>query len=118
MQTASLPLEILISIVNFALDADDDDPDRHYLGRIGVHPEWRMPNLGIRPLKRRLKRKLRQRTPIVITEPFNICGTGAETGEIKTRIVGVIDDAEEVNKPTVYSYNVTMALQLYVIIVF
>jgi hypothetical protein len=108
MQTVSLPLELLIKIVMFALD---DDHEEYHVGSIGEIPEWKTPNQNT--LDRVLRRELRSDT-LVLAAHVNASGVNAETGESPR---GVVKDEGGVTEPTRCTYAVTTALRLYVIII-
>jgi hypothetical protein len=109
MNTISLPIELLIKIVTFALDADREE---YRLGGIAEIPEWKRPSPDT--LDRVLKRVSRSDTP-VSTEHINASGVSAEMDGIPK---GVIEDTGGVSENTTCTYTVTTALRLYVIIVF
>jgi hypothetical protein len=108
MQTVTLPLELLINIVTFALD---DDQEEYRLSEIGEIPKWKKPSQNT--LDRVLKRKSRSDTP-VITAHINASGVKAKTGET---LRDVTNDADGTTKTTTCTYTLMTALRLYVIIV-
>jgi hypothetical protein len=104
MHSVALPLELLVKIVNFALDDDQEECE------IGEIPEWKRPSPNT--LDRVLGREPRSDN-LISTAHIN--GENAGTGET---LRGTTNDTREASKDTTCTYTVTTALRLYVIIVF
>jgi mannitol-1-phosphate/altronate dehydrogenase len=108
MHSISLPLELLIKIVTFALD---DDQEKYSLGEIGEIPEWKTPSQNT--LDRVLRRKSRSDTPI-LTAHITASGVKAKAGETPR---SVTNDADGASETTTCTYTLMTALRLYVVIV-
>jgi hypothetical protein len=106
MQTASLPTELFIKIVNFALD---DQPEYRF-GGIGEIPDLEIPESHA--LDMILNKYSRKDSPIPATHS-DVGGLNMEV--CKTRREGVVKDAGRPSKDTIRTYTLITALRLYVI---
>jgi hypothetical protein len=109
MESVTLPLELLIKIVTFALD---DDQEEYRLGEIGEIPKWKKPSQNT--LDKVLSRKSMSDT-LILTGHINASGMKAKTGETPR---DVTNDADGAIKATTCTYTLKTALRLYVVIVF
>jgi hypothetical protein len=109
MHSISIPLELLIKIVTFALD---DDQEEYPLGEIGELPEWKKPSQNT--LDKVLSRKSISDT-LILTGHINASGMKAKTGETPG---DVTNDADGAIKATTCTYTLMTALRSYVVIVF
>jgi hypothetical protein len=100
MYTVSLPLELLIKIVNFALDGDQE---KYGLGEIA---EWKTPSQNT--LDRVLRRKSRSDT-LISTAHINARGVKAKAGETPR---GVTNGASGSSKTITCTYTLMTALRL------
>jgi hypothetical protein len=106
MNTISLPLELLMKIVTFALD---DDQEKYEIGEIA---EWKTPSDNT--LDKVLRQKSRSGTP-TLTAHINASGVKAKAGETTRRVT---NDARGTSKNATCTYTLMTALRLYVVIVF
>jgi hypothetical protein len=108
MQTISLPLEVLIKVVNFALD----DLVDHRYEEFGQTTDWRATSW--QALDKLLDQDSRPHTPIVTADPsISEVNTGAD--EIQSE--DIIKDEGGFSNNIIRSYTVETALRLYVIFV-
>jgi hypothetical protein len=103
MESVTLPLELLIKIVTFALD---DHQEECRLSEIGEIPKWKKPSQNT--LDRVLRRNSRSDPPII---PAHINGSGvkAKTGETPR---DVTNDADGASETTTCTYTLMTALRL------
>jgi hypothetical protein len=106
MQAVSLPLELLVKIVTFALDDDHEECE------IGEIPEWKKPSPNT--LDRVLGRESRSDT-LISTAHISASGENAGSGETPR---STTNDTGKASKNITYTYTLTTALRLYVILVF
>jgi hypothetical protein len=110
MPNKSLPLELLIKIVNIVLG----DREKYPFGGIGEIPDWRTP-LVSRALNRILDREKEPHTSTKVTDASADIANN-KIGDAPTD--SVVEDAEEASQTTTHSYTVTRTLRLYAIIFF
>jgi hypothetical protein len=109
MPTVSLPLELLIKIIEFALDDQKD----YTFGRIAQAVNRSMPKIS-GGLDKILTRGTIRHTSI---NPVDLGANGVDTGVGDAPYEGIIKDIEEVQRNTTCTYTLTTALRLYVTIV-
>jgi hypothetical protein len=110
MQTASLPLELLINVIIFALSVDQKV---YHVGGIGEILEWVKPNPPAHGLI--LLRESGLQNPISAMNR-SVHKMDKRFGEIKGK--SAIKGGEGLSKGTTCTYALTTSLRLYVIIFF
>jgi hypothetical protein len=110
MPTVSLPLELLIKIIEFALDNQKE----YTFGRIAQPVNRSMPKIS-GGLDKILTRDTTRHTSINLVD-LSANRVGIKVGD--SPYEGIIKDTERARKKTTRTYTLTTALRLYVIITF
>jgi hypothetical protein len=109
MPNKSLPLELLIKIVNLALG----DREKYPFGGIGEIPDWRT------PVSSTLDRILvRDSGSYTSTESMGSNANIVDSEIGKPLKDSVVEEAEGASQTTMHTYTVMKALRLYVVIFF